>query len=189
MRRRLEPDALDDSAFALPGVDFHLAARRTCRRGTRRRRGALGAHRPYAAAAARAARAGRRRRRGSRRCTAPSSTAAGCRRCDRASRRCSRVGSRDSRTRRASASLRASASAHLSTSPGGRTPSSSRRTPRAAAAVEHRHDGVQPQPGIALQTAQQAGQAGAATKAADVELTHLHRSEIVLSCPCLPIGN
>src|SRR5207344_1981546 len=36
---------------------------------------------------------------------------------------------RASSTRRASRALRASASAHLSTSPGGRTPSSSRRTP------------------------------------------------------------
>src|SRR5437667_6701878 len=42
---------------------------------------------------------------------------------------CSSVGSRDSRTRRASPSFRASASAHLSTSPGGNTPSSSRSCP------------------------------------------------------------
>src|SRR5918992_5767187 len=42
---------------------------------------------------------------------------------------CSSVGSRDSSTRRASPSLRASASAHLRTSPGGSTPSSSRSTP------------------------------------------------------------
>src|SRR3954463_2714748 len=44
-------------------------------------------------------------------------------------RACSSVGSRASSTRRASRSLRASASAHFNTSPGGRTPSSSRRTP------------------------------------------------------------
>src|SRR6185295_3250547 len=45
------------------------------------------------------------------------------------SRACSSIGSRDRRTRRASRSLRASASAHLSTSPGGSTPSSSRSCP------------------------------------------------------------
>src|SRR5688572_17894824 len=41
----------------------------------------------------------------------------------------SSVGRRDSSTRRASPSLRASASAHFSTSPGGKTPSSSRSWP------------------------------------------------------------
>ena len=44
-------------------------------------------------------------------------------------RACSSVGSRESSTRRASPSLRESASAHLSTSPGGSTPSSSRSWP------------------------------------------------------------
>src|SRR5215470_2300776 len=42
---------------------------------------------------------------------------------------CSSAGRRDSKTRLASPSLRASASAHLSTSPGGSTPSSSRSWP------------------------------------------------------------
>src|SRR5262249_26611198 len=42
----------------------------------------------------------------------------------------SSVGSRDSSTRRASPSFLASASAHLSTSPGGSTPTSSRSCPR-----------------------------------------------------------
>src|SRR3989304_9910092 len=46
-----------------------------------------------------------------------------------ASRESSRVGSRDSRIRRASRSLRDKANAHLSTSPGGNTPSSSRSCP------------------------------------------------------------
>src|SRR4029077_11028679 len=45
------------------------------------------------------------------------------------SRACSNVGRRARSTRRASRELRASASAHLSTSRGGSTPSSSRRTP------------------------------------------------------------
>ena len=45
------------------------------------------------------------------------------------SRSCSSVGNRDSRTRRASCSFRASASAHLSTSPGGSTPNWSRSWP------------------------------------------------------------
>ena len=45
------------------------------------------------------------------------------------SRACSRVGSRASRTRRASPSLRASASAQRRMSPGGSTPSSSRNCP------------------------------------------------------------
>ena len=44
----------------------------------------------------------------------------------------------------------------------------------AAAAVEHRDDGVQPQPRVALQAAEQAGQPGAAAEAADVELAELH---------------
>ena len=44
----------------------------------------------------------------------------------------------------------------------------------AAAAVEHRDDGVQAQPRVALQAAQQAGQTGAAPEAADVELAELH---------------
>ena len=93
-------------------------------------RGGLDADRPHAALAAEQRRAGRRPPRGSCRCTAPSSTAAGCRRCGRrADRACSSVGRRDSSTRRASPSLRASASAHFSTSPGGRTPSSSRSCP------------------------------------------------------------
>src|SRR6185436_8032703 len=42
---------------------------------------------------------------------------------------CSSVGSRDSSTRRASPSFLASVKAHLSTSPGGSTPSSSRSCP------------------------------------------------------------
>ena len=46
-----------------------------------------------------------------------------------ARRESSSVGNRDSRRRRASRSLRASARAHLSTSPGGSTPSSSRNCP------------------------------------------------------------
>src|SRR5688500_3059201 len=45
------------------------------------------------------------------------------------SRACSSMGRRESRTRRASRSLRASARAHFRTSPGGRTPSSSRSWP------------------------------------------------------------
>ena len=114
----------------LPGVHLDLAARlvTVAVLGAHRRR--LDADRPHAAPAAEQAAQAVHRRRGSRRCTAPSSRAAGCRRCvPRADRAVSSVGRRDSSTRRASPSLRASASAHLSTSPGGSTPSSSRSWP------------------------------------------------------------
>ena len=44
----------------------------------------------------------------------------------------------------------------------------------AAAAVEHRDDGVELQPGIGLEPAEQARQPGAAAEAADVQLAQLH---------------
>ena len=46
---------------------------------------------------------------------------------------------------------------------------------RAAATVEHGDDGVQAEPGIDLQSAEQAGQSGAAAKAADVQLVQSHQ--------------
>ena len=45
---------------------------------------------------------------------------------------------------------------------------------RTAAAVEHRDDGVEVEPGIGLQPAEQARQARAAAEAADVQLTKTH---------------
>ena len=48
--------------------------------------------------------------------------------------------------------------------------------PRAAAAVERGDDGVDPDPGILLQPADQAGQAGASAEAPDVQLRELHPS-------------
>ena len=45
---------------------------------------------------------------------------------------------------------------------------------RTAAAVEHRHDGVDVQPGIGLEAAEQARQARAAAEAADVQGAQLH---------------
>ena len=50
---------------------------------------------------------------------------------------------------------------------------------RAAPAVEHRDDGVDAQPGIALQAAKETRQAGAAAEAADVEIPQLHHAD----CP------
>ena len=50
----------------------------------------------------------------------------------------------------------------------------------AAAAVEHRDDGVEPQPRVALEAAQQAGQPGAAAEAADVQLAELHAPGILV---------
>ena len=46
--------------------------------------------------------------------------------------------------------------------------------PGAAAAVEHRDDGVQVEPGIGLQAAEQTRQSGAAAEAADVQLAQMH---------------
>ena len=46
----------------------------------------------------------------------------------------------------------------------------------AAARVEHRHDGVEAQPGIAFQTAEQARQAGAAAETAKVDFTKSHKA-------------
>src|SRR5262249_12509977 len=46
--------------------------------------------------------------------------------------------------------------------------------PRAAAAVEHRDDRVQVQPGIVLQAAEKTGEPGAAAEAADVQLAQTH---------------
>ena len=51
----------------------------------------------------------------------------------------------------------------------------------AAAAVEHRDDRVQREPGIGFEPAEQAGEAGAAAHAADVQLLKLHL--LVLSFP------
>ena len=50
---------------------------------------------------------------------------------------------------------------------------------RAAAAVEHRDDGVGVQPRIGLQSAEQARQTGAAAEAADVQLAQTHRVDIL----------
>ena len=57
----------------------------------------------------------------------------------------------------------------------------------AAAAVEHRDHGVEPQPRVALQAAQQAGQTGAAAEAADVELAELHVPAFYLVGPAGPL--
>ena len=46
--------------------------------------------------------------------------------------------------------------------------------PRAPAAVEHRHDGVDVQPGIVLQAAENARHPGAAAKAPDIQLAKTH---------------
>ena len=114
----------------LPRVHCGLASRRANRRRTRRTARRAPRSPATRGRGTRAARADRPPPRGSCRCTAPSSRAAGCRRCGPPAWRDARcVGSRDSSTRRASPSLRASASAHLSTSPGGSTPSSSRSWP------------------------------------------------------------
>ena len=50
---------------------------------------------------------------------------------------------------------------------------------RAAAAVEHGDDRVQPEPGIALQTAEKTGESGAAPEAGDLDLSELHSRHIV----------
>ena len=127
---RLEPDALARTA---PGsARDRLPLRRACRvpllysAQTRRR---LDADGPDAARCSRAARAIRQRPRESRRCTAPSSTAAGCRRCARRAARARATAAAPAARGALRASLRASASAHFSTSPGGSTPSSSRSWP------------------------------------------------------------
>ena len=52
---------------------------------------------------------------------------------------------------------------------------------RAAAAVEHRDDRIDAQPGVALQSAKQAGQTGAAAETADVEIPQLHHG--IVRCP------
>src|SRR5829696_5326176 len=47
----------------------------------------------------------------------------------------------------------------------------------AAARVEHRHYGVEPQPRITFQTAQQAGQTRAAAETAKVDFAKSHKNE------------
>ena len=172
-RVRLQPDALDDPAVALPGVHLGLAARRrpVAIGGAERR--ALRAHRPHVAAAAEQpaqavdggeevaavllhhrqqqvaagmpGQAGVLERRQPRQQDAP--------RLGLVARQRQRA--LEHVARRQHAELVAEHAA-------------------AAAAVEHRDDGVQPQPRVALQAAQQAGQTGAAAEAADVELAELH---------------
>src|SRR5918993_3300623 len=53
------------------------------------------------------------------------------------------------------------------------------KLPGAAATVEHRDDRVKAEPWIVLQTAEQAGQAGASAKTADVQLPHFHRKDSI----------
>ena len=91
------------------------------------------------------------------------------------SRACSSVGRRASSTRRASPSLRASASAHFRTSPGGSTPSSSRSCPELPPLSNIVTMACTLQPGIALEAAEQARQSGAAAEAPDVDLATSHR--------------
>ena len=45
---------------------------------------------------------------------------------------------------------------------------------RTATTIEHRDDGIDTQPGILLQPAEQAGEPGPTSKAADVQLPQLH---------------
>ena len=47
----------------------------------------------------------------------------------------------------------------------------------AAARIEHRHYGVETQPGVAFQTAEQAGQTGAAAETAKVDFAKSHKNE------------
>ena len=54
---------------------------------------------------------------------------------------------------------------------------------RASTAIEHRHDGVDAQPGVLLQSTQQAGQARAAAEAADVQGSQLHAGIVQDSGP------
>src|SRR5262249_47916112 len=56
---------------------------------------------------------------------------------------------------------------------------------RAAAAVEHRHDRVETEPRVVLETAEQAWQPGPTAKAADVQLAQLHARSIVLVHPLM----
>ena len=93
-------------------------------------------------------------------------------------RACSSVGSRDSSTRRASRSLRAIASAHCRTSPGGQHAELVAELTGAAAAVEHRDDGVQREPGIGLEATEQAGKSGAAAETPDIDPAQLHGRQL-----------
>ena len=80
--------------------------------------------------------------------------------------------------RRASRSLRASASAQRKHVARRQHAELVAELPRAAPAVEHGHDRVQVQPGIGLQSAEQAGQTGAAPETADVEPAQFHLSPL-----------
>ena len=128
-RVRLEPDPFDDPAVALAGVDLRPRRAPSCRRDTRRTASPARWSPARRGRCSRAGAAGRRPRRGNRRCTAPSSTAAGCRRCGRRAAR-ARASAAATAARAAPRPRCGPAPARTSgRRPGGSTPSSSRSTP------------------------------------------------------------
>ena len=112
-----------------------------------------------------------------RRCSAPSSRAAGCRPCDPRGGRIRVSGSRAAapgapRPRCATGRARIQDVARREHA------ELVAQLPRAAAAVEHGDDGVELEPGIAFQTAEETWEPGAATEAADVQFAKPHRAAL-----------
>ncbi len=105
----------------------------------------------------------------------PSSRAAGCRRYGRPRRSwCSIVGRRDSRHAPGFAFVPRQRERALQDVAGRQHAEFVAELARTAAAVEHGDDRVQAQPRVALETAEQARQAGAAADAPDVQLAKPH---------------
>ena len=184
-RRRIEPQASRSRGRrACAGVDFDFAARD-------RPVGVLGAERRRSIVIGQtwpaAAEQGAQPVDGGEEvaaCTAPSSRAAGCRRCGRRAAPCSSIGSRASSTRALRASLRASASAHLQHVAGRQHAELVAQLAGDSAAVEHRDDGVEIEPGIVLETAEQARQPGAAAETPDLQIAQAHAA--ILPAPPSP---
>jgi hypothetical protein len=167
---RLEPHAPDLAAARLPGVDFHFAARLRAVAVLRAHRCGLDAHRPHAPLAAEE---GTQAVDGGEEVAAvllhhrEQQVAAGV--AAKTSVLLERRQAREKNAPRLAFVARQGEGAFQHVA-GRQHAQLVAQLAGAAAAVEHGDDGVQPQPGVRLETAKQAGQPRAAAKAADVQL-------------------
>ena len=174
LHRRLEPDPLHELAAALPEIHFHFAARLHAGAVFRAHARRLDAHGPDVSHAAEqrsqpvdrrqevAAVALHHRQQ---------EVAAGVTRQARIDRRHARQ--QDAPRLSLVASERQRAFQHVA---GRKHAQLVAQLTRASAAVEHRDDGVETQPRVALQSSEQARKSGPTAKAPDVQLPHPHGS-------------
>ena len=182
--RRLEPDPAHEPARRLPRIHFHLAARRRAVAVFRAHRRLLHADRPHPAAAA------EQRAQPVDGVEKIAAVALHHRQQQVAAGVAAELGVLERRQARQQHAPRFAGVARqrqraLQDVAGRQHAELVAQLSGAAAAVEHRDDGVEVQPRVLLQAAEQARQSGAAAEAADVQLAQTHRGHCSPSVPWL----